>query len=280
MGAATEVPRNSDNLPMPAVPRRVTHHAAGTYSKRVGRIVTSVGVLDKAVQLLDIVEVADSITVNELIRQSGLPKTTVHRLVSALEAHGFLRRDDGGLLTHGVRVTALNLPLLAKPVLRSLTAETGESSQLYVRRGNCRLVIVSVESALELRATVPVGALLPLDRGAPGRVVTGDLETLKRGWAQSVGEREPGVSSVSAPVYAGGVVVAALAISGPSTRLGTDAGERYATAVCNAARRLERSMHDEMRLPLGNGAASAAGRATSDPACSSSTRTDGSACRE
>jgi DNA-binding IclR family transcriptional regulator len=130
------------------------------------RLDTGVGVLDKAVYLLDMVEDADLVTVNELIRRSGMPKTTVHPLVYALEAHGFPRRNESGQLTPGVRVTAFNLCLLATPVLRKLTAETGESSQLYVRRGDSRLVIVSVESVKELRATVPVGALLPLDRGA------------------------------------------------------------------------------------------------------------------
>lgn len=150
----------------------------------MSRLDTGVGVLDKAVQLLDIVGDADFITVNELIRRSGLPKTTVHRLVQALEAHGFLRRNESGQLIPGVRVTAFNLRLLATPVLRKLTAETGESAQLYVRRGGSRVVIVSVESVKELRATVPVGALLPLDRGAPGRVLAGDAETLKQGWTE------------------------------------------------------------------------------------------------
>jgi DNA-binding IclR family transcriptional regulator len=216
----------------------------------MNRLDTGVGVLDKAVHLLDMVEDADFVTVNELIRRTGMPKTTVHRLVYALEAHGFLRRNESGQLTPGVRVTAFNLRLLATPVLRKLTAETGESSQLYVRRGDSRLVIVSVESVKELRATVPVGALLPLDRGAPGRVLASETETLRRGWTQSDGEREPGVASVSAPVYDGGGVVAAVAISGPSSRFGGGAGERHVDAVCEAARALERLMHgDPERLP-------------------------------
>ena len=215
----------------------------------MSRLDTGVGVLDKAVQLLDIVGDADFTTVNELIRRSGLPKTTVHRLVQALEAHGFLRRNESGQLIAGVRVTAFNLRLLATPVLRKLTAETGESAQLYVRRGDSRLVIVSVESVKELRATVPVGALLPLDRGAPGRVLAGDAETLKQGWTESDGEREPGVASVAAPVYDENVVLAAVAISGPSTRLDAHVREHYAPVVCEAARALERSMHGETQRP-------------------------------
>ena len=88
-------------------------------------------------------------------------------------------------------MTAFNLRLLATPVLRKLTAETGESAQLYVRRGDSRLVIVSVESVKELRATVPVGALLPLDRGAPGRVLAGDAETLKQDGPRATANASP-----------------------------------------------------------------------------------------
>ena len=47
----------------------------------------------------------------------------------------------------------------------------------------------------------------------------------RRGWAQSVGEREPGVASVSAPVRGpGGKVVAAISISGPIERMGRQPG--------------------------------------------------------
>ena len=43
----------------------------------------------------------------------------------------------------------------------------------------------------------------------------------RRGWAQSVGEREPGVASVSAPVRgSSGKVIAAISISGPIERMG------------------------------------------------------------
>ena len=50
----------------------------------------------------------------------------------------------------------------------------------------------------------------------------------RRGWAASVGEREAGVASVSAPVFDGpGTVVAAVSVSGPIDRLGQHPGRRW-----------------------------------------------------
>ena len=58
----------------------------------------------------------------------------------------------------------------------------------------------------------------------------------RRGWAQSVGEREAGVASVSAPVRGpGGRVVAAVSVSGPIERLTRQPGRLHAQAVVAAA---------------------------------------------
>jgi DNA-binding IclR family transcriptional regulator len=61
----------------------------------------------------------------------------------------------------------------------------------------------------------------------------------RRGWAQSVGEREVGVASVSAPVRGpNGKVIAAVSISGPIERLGRQPGRVHAAAVVATAARL------------------------------------------
>ena len=68
----------------------------------------------------------------------------------------------------------------------------------------------------------------------------------RRGWAQSLAEREPGVASVSAPVLdrAGGIA-AAVSVSGPVERLGRDPGRRFGDAVLTAAARISESLSDE-----------------------------------
>ena len=100
-----------------------------------------------------------------------------------------------------------------------------------------------------LRDTVPLGAVMPLTKGSGGRVLLAwaddrdrfevDTDVLaavrEAGWAATVGEREAGVASVSAPVRVGEHVVAALGVSGPAERLGPDPGARFAGPVVAAA---------------------------------------------
>ena len=197
--------------------------------------VSGIGVLDKAVSVLDAVE-CGPLTLAGLVEATGLSRATAHRLAVALEVHGLLRRDGGGRFVLGPRLTGLDLPALARPALEALRDATGESAQLYVRRGDRRLCVASLESPHGLRTIVPVGASLPLDVGSAGRILGGDPEWRPRGWAQSVEERERGVASVSAPVHdATGEVVAAVSVSGPIERTTRAPGRRYASAVLDAA---------------------------------------------
>jgi DNA-binding IclR family transcriptional regulator len=203
--------------------------------------VTGVGVIDKA--MLVVRAVADApCTLGELQEATGLPRATAHRLATALEAHALLRRDADGRFDLGqgfvplgrVAAERFSLAEVAGPVLDRLRDETGESVQLFVREGTQRRCVLSLESTHGLRWIVPQGALLPLEVGSAGRVLSG--ETARSGWIQSVGEREPGVASVSAPVVgADGVTVAAVSVSGPIERLTRQPGRRFGDAVVLAA---------------------------------------------
>ncbi len=207
--------------------------------------VTGVGVLDKAMAVLRTVGDAPC-TLSELQAGTGLPRATAHRLATALESHGMLRRDARGRfeLGHALvplgRTAAARFALvdLALPVLDELRDRTGESVQLFVREGGQRRCVLSLESTHGLRWIVPQGALLPLEVGSAGRVLSG--ESSAHGWVESVGEREPGVASVSAPVVgAGGETIAAVSVSGPIERLSRHPGERFGEAVVAAAGSIE-----------------------------------------
>ena len=199
------------------------------------------GVLDKAVGVL--AALGDGpLSLVELMAATGLPRATAHRLASALEVHGLVRRDTAGRFALGGRLVELGrmaagaypLAAEARPVLEALRDLTGESVQLYVPEGAGRRCVVSLQSPHGLRWIVAEGALLPMDRGSAGKVFRGVA-----GWAESVEEREVGVCSVSAGVSdKQGNIVAAVSVSGPVERLSRHPGKRFGSAVLEAAARL------------------------------------------
>jgi len=212
--------------------------------------ISGVGVLDKAMTVLGALE-REPRSLAELMGVTGLPRATTYRLATALEAHGLVRRDADGRFALGLGLVALGraaahglgLPEVARPALEALRDATGESTQLYVRDGDRRVCVEAIESPHGLRTIVPLGAALPLDVGSAGRILRGDAESLHRGWAESVAEREAGVASVSAPVRGhDGRVIAAVSVSGPIERTTRHPGKKYAAAVVEAAARIERGL--------------------------------------
>jgi DNA-binding IclR family transcriptional regulator len=199
-----------------------------------------VGVLDKAVSILDALETG-SLALSELADAIEVHRATTHRLAQALEVHGLVARDGEGRFMLGPRMAKPTLEDVARPALERLRDATGESTQLYVRRGSKRVCVVSLESPHGLRTIVPVGAVLPLDVGSAGRILRGDFDPTEL-WTQSVEEREPGVASVSGAVRHGEDVVAAVSVSGPIGRTTRQPGRKYMVAVRTAAREVEKAM--------------------------------------
>lgn len=207
--------------------------------------------LDKAISVVDALE-AGPLSLGPLVEATGLSRATAHRLAVALEVHGLVRRDDAGRFALGPRLTGSDLGVAARPALERLRDRTGESVQLYVRRGDRRVCLASLESPHGLRTIVAVGASLPLAVGSAGKVLGGDRDAAARGWAESVEERERGVASVSAPVRdPDGEVVAAVSVSGPVERTTRAPGRRYAAAVLEAARAVEAARRPVAGAPVG-----------------------------
>ncbi len=225
---------------------------------------SGIGVLDKAVAVLRTVA-ASPCGLAELCARTGLPRATAHRLAVGLEAHRLLSRGGDGRWRPGPALRELGEgaldPLLdaAALVLPRLRDVTGESVQLYRRDGMVRVCVATAEPHSGLRDTVPVGARLPMTAGSGAKILAAWadpttqravldeaifnertlIEVRKRGWAQSVAERESGVASVSAPVRdTTGTVVAAVSVSGPVERIGRRPGIRWANDLLAAAEAL------------------------------------------
>lgn len=245
----------------------------------VPKTATGPGVLEKTSSILDAIE-QGARTHTQIVEATGYTRPTVHRLVKELQHREFLAFYGGGF-HFGPRLLRLaatamrELPLrdLARPALQRLAEATGEGVQLYIRSGDRRVCVDSVQSKSELRTIVEVGATLPLTAGSAGKVFMAwttdpDRERLvatataltertpvgeglrrqltyvrRRGWATSSGERESGVGSISAPVFGPHhTLAAAVSISGPASRLGRISAKQYAPAVVAAAREIEKAL--------------------------------------
>ncbi|MEU8922536.1 IclR family transcriptional regulator [Kitasatospora sp. NPDC048545] len=230
---------------------------------------SGVGVLDKITSILGTLE-AGPTTLAGLVAATGLARPTAHRLAVALEHHRLVTRDMQGRFVLGPRLGELSsaagedrLLAAAGSVLTHLRDITGESAQLYRRQGEIRICVAAAERLSGLRDTVPVGITFPMKVGSAAQVLLAweEPERLhrglqgarftatalsgvrRRGWAQSIGERELGVASVSAPVRGpSDRVVAAVSVSGPIERLTRHPGAQLSRAVVEAADRLTEAL--------------------------------------
>lgn len=193
--------------------------------------------VDRALSLLSAFRPGDkALSVTELAVRTRLYKSTVLRLLASL-AHGkLLQRTAEGLWFLGPEVARLSaiysasfsLADVVMPEMRALVERTNESVAFHVRQGDQRLVLFRVDSPQLLRDHVRVGDLLPLDRGAGGRVLSayagakGKLydQVRRDGYVMVAGDRVPGLVGISAPVWsAAQQVVGALTLTAPEQRM-------------------------------------------------------------
>jgi|Tabmets5t2r1_1033131.scaffolds.fasta_scaffold40961_2 DNA-binding IclR family transcriptional regulator len=207
--------------------------------------------------------------VSELAAELGMHKSTVSRLLAALERRGLVRRE-GERFAPGpelarlgtLAVRGLTLTGVARASLELLAERTGETVNLAVREGDRALNILQVDAAHFVGVTDWTGRAAPLHASAngkallafgdgrpPGRLTKltprtildrGELrDDLARarsaGFAVAVEELELGLHAVAAPVFdAGGSCVAAVSVSGPAYRL-TEARLPAVGELCAAA---------------------------------------------
>lgn len=235
---------------------------------------SGVGVVDKAAAILGALEHGPT-TLAELVETTHLARPTVHRIALALEHHHLVGRNPAGAFVLGQRFRQLaatvsedRLVAAAQPVLTVLRDRTGESSQLYRLHGDQRICIAAADRPVGLRDSIPVGTAMTMHAGSAAQVLLAwaDPETMHaglegarftaadlavvraQGHAESAGEREPGVSSVSAPVWgAGGTVIAAVSISGPIERLTPHPAAAHAGPVKQAAQQLSQMLGSRER---------------------------------
>jgi DNA-binding IclR family transcriptional regulator len=209
--------------------------------------------------LLDVLAASESaLSVNELARRIGVNASTASRLLSTLAQAGLVTRTDGGpyrlglkLVTLSDRVLAqLDVRRLARPLLARLVEQTGETATQSLPGDRQAITVDFVPSPSSVVSMARVGrpsvphataagkVMLAFAAGqasaGPGelrafteRTITdvaalgAELDAVRdRGWAEAVGEREPDLSALAAPVFGrGGELAAILGIQGPASRL-------------------------------------------------------------
>lgn len=235
--------------------------------------------------LVCLVEGDRALTVGELAAAAGLHQATTSRLVGALERHGIVARDGKrGRVRPGPVLLRLavsdfshrRLVDLAGPILDAIGEQTRETVTLStpIRGGVNHLA--QVDSDYLVGTTSWVGRAVPLHCSSTGKVFlatgsaelpSGPLERLtkhtitdrralasdlelarRRGFALTVDELEIGLSAVAAPVTdSSGSIVAALSVSGPTSRLGHQLLESQGQLLCREAARLSEALEGPAR---------------------------------
>jgi DNA-binding IclR family transcriptional regulator len=195
-----------------------------------------------------------SVRVSELAAELGIHKSTVSRLLGALERRRFVRRD-GERFVPGLEVARLarlvspeeSLVAAATPAVERLARDTGETAVLGVRRGDEAFFVHQVQGEHILGVADWAGRSTPLHVSAIGKAIVAfdsapydgplpcyTLRTITdpaaferelrrvraRGFALLRDELEEGLSAVAAPVLdEAGRCVAGVSVSGPTFRI-------------------------------------------------------------
>ncbi|MFI7291504.1 IclR family transcriptional regulator [Streptomyces anulatus] len=234
-------------------------------AEHLPRRISGIGVLDKASALLEVVEKGPA-TLAELVAASGFARPTVHRIALGLEHLGLLTRDFKGRFVLGPRLGTMaaevqgdRLVRAAPPVLAELRELTGFDARLFRRSGAMQLCVSSSVDVSGGREDLPVGMARSLKAGPVAQVLlaweepgelyeglrsarfTGGQLTLvrSRGWVHGPEALVPGAVSIAVPVRVMGKrVVAALALTGPCSRMPATPNRLLLGAVIDAAGRL------------------------------------------
>lgn len=227
-----------------------------------------------------------TITIREIVEATGLPKTTVLRIVQTLEYNGMLSATPNGYLAGPglwrwayLAKNSWEPPEETRALMRELVARQRETVNIYVIHNLARVCIAQEESPMSLRHVIRVGDELPLWAGASSKLLLRDapasflerivqsapagpehLAALKEGiaraardgYAASHGEREVGLSAAAVPILGlQGEVIASLSYSGPTNRFPDDRIRDLIADLRWAAEQLtDRGFDHPLRTPL------------------------------
>lgn len=243
--------------------------------------------VQRAVEIMSLLtEQRPVITIREIMEATGLPKTTVLRIVQTLDQSGLLSPSASGYVAGPglwrwahLAKNSWEPPAETRALMRELVDRQRETVNIYVMHNLARVCVAQEESPMPLRHVVRVGDELPLWAGASSKVLLRDApvnvlerivnssslgrdqlatiresvaEAAANGFSVSHGEREVGLSAVAVPIHgSGGEVVASLSYSGPTGRFPGDRMPDLLEDLRWAAAQLsERGFDHPLRTPV------------------------------
>jgi DNA-binding IclR family transcriptional regulator len=138
------------------------------------------GVLDKAIDLLDVLAEGRDMTAAELAERTGQPRSSVYRLLMTLRQRGFVESGPhrssfrlGLEFLHlgGVVMSRFDVRQAAQPVMERLHSTTGETIYLCIRSGNQSVCIERIDGRFVHLVALQLGGTLPLHVGASSRIL-------------------------------------------------------------------------------------------------------------
>ncbi|MGV9796483.1 IclR family transcriptional regulator [Mycobacterium sp. NPDC003449] len=239
-------------------------------------------VLTKITEILNAFTLASpAMTLGEIQQATGLPTSTVQRLVSNMVAQGMLDRV-GDQIRIGIRMSYwaatarkdVDVLAVVNPVLKEIRDKIGETACFFTVEQNFRVCVAVAETHHALRRNMYVGKVIPLHVGSASRVLLAwnpDLadKILKAplqqmtegtvtsadelaahiararadGYAITAGEREDSASGLSAPVFdSAGDTLGAVTVSGPTVRMPREQCEAWVDLVVGYAEQITRTL--------------------------------------
>lgn len=150
----------------------------------------AVQVLDRALDMLELLAGANGLTLSEIADQTGQPPSTVHRILGTLERRGMAESDRATQAWHvgpacfglGAAFTRrADIVDRARPILHKLMEDTGETANLGVLYGDTVLFVSQVETREPVRACLAPGSRVPLHASGIGKALLafGDDQALQ-----------------------------------------------------------------------------------------------------
>ena len=221
------------------------------------------------------------LALSDIAQIVGLAPSTTHRLLQALHKQGFITQDaELGLWKIGVKTFQIGNTFLesrdfvatARPYLRRLTDESGESANLGIRDDGMAVFLAQSESPQMMRMITRLGSRAPLHasgvgkallawlpekeverilqaRGlpkvtdntidTPARLRLGMAEIRRQGYACDREEHAVGLHCVAASIHAEqGNPLGAISVSGPVARIPESRLAELGGLVSRAAREI------------------------------------------